>query len=122
MRPTEDILIRTQKYVETHNVEYLIDAINFCMIIYRNRTKLVLDIAEIEIFKFVFADALIENDFYIAVSDIINYFNDYNDIRYIVVLADLLEYEVKYSYYEDAYYKETHGTTEVAGLYVNFLN
>ena len=61
MKPLEDIEIRVSKYVKEHNTEFLVDAINFCMLAYWQRTKRVHISAEPDVFAVMLKESIFDN-------------------------------------------------------------
>lgn len=116
MKPLEDIKIRVEKYEKTHNVEYLIDAINFTMLGYWQRTKALVPLRESDVFVEMLKSSLTSADVGKDINMFLNMYNEDRDMAYFAVIGLRLRYEVQYPAYTDAEYKGTDGGVEIAGF------
>lgn len=116
MKPLEDIEIRVNYYENTHNVEYLIDAINFCMYAYRQKTKKNYTCTEFEVFEVMLSDAIEYINLKQSIQDLINGYLDEKDLGYLLVIALLLKYEIQYPIYHDAFFERVTEKTDIAGI------
>lgn len=121
MKPLEDIKIRVKKYEETHNVEFLIDALNFTMLGYWQRTKALVPLHEIEVFVEMLRSSIVSANIGKDISMFLNMYNEDRDMAYFAVIGLRIQYEIQYPVYADATYKGTDGGVEIAGFCIKEL-
>lgn len=125
MLPLQDTVTRIKKYEQTHNVEYLLDAINYLMLTYWQYTNDVLTFTDEDVMKYnITVRTAVECNSKLSeqVMTILSAYVETEDLCWVAVLADFIACEVRHPRYENAYYAYTQGTDCVtAGTYVNEL-
>lgn len=120
MKPLEDIEIRISKYEETHNVEFLLDALNFSMLAYWQKNKRAYDMKEADVFYSMIADDIFEcKSCKRSVEEMLELYKTDSDLGYLVAIGVRLILEIQYPMYQDAHYKGTDIKVPIAGFCYN---
>lgn len=125
MLPLQDAMTRVKKYERTHNVEYLLDAINYLMLTYWQYTSDIITFTEenvVEYTTIVRMSVECNSKFSEQVMALLNAYVESEDLCWVAVIAVFIANEVQFSRYDNAFYQYTQDTDcDTAGTYVNEL-
>lgn len=105
LKPLDNMLARVKAYKTTHNQRFLYDAFNFTMLAYWQRTTVVANILEPEVFAcMLLADITDLVDFQKSITDWVDYYIEGNELGYLVIIALRIKYELQHPSDPAAYY------------------
>lgn len=125
MLPLQDTMTRVKKYEHTHNIEFLLDAVNYLMLAYWQYTSETLKFSDEDAADYTAALRIAvecHNKLSEQVMYLLSEYAEREDLCWLGVIAVYLINEMCYPRYEDAFYLYTQGTDCItAGTYVNEL-
>ena len=125
MLPLQDTMTRVKKYERTHNIEFLLDAVNYLMLAYWQYTNETLVFGDSEVQSYTAALCIAtecHNKLSAQVMYLLSQFADTEDLCWLGVIAVFLCNEMRYPRFADAFYLYTQDTDCItAGTYVNEL-
>lgn len=112
MHPIEDMIARINKYENCHNSEYLIDAMNYCMLMYWKKTTGVHKIENMTDFiNKTTLDFRCKSSICLTIEDTMRNYKKTDNLDFVIKAATLILWELKYPHYDDVFYKGTDNET-----------
>lgn len=122
--PLQNSWIRFSEYIETKNVQYLIDTLNFIMLAYWHRENKVADVPSQEELTYIRVTKIQLDERNSELQErylaYLETYSDTDELCYLAVLAYIVYMEVLNPTIQGAFYNEKDGRVcALAGIYIN---
>lgn len=117
MQPLDDAIARIKWYDKTHDLDYLVSAMNFFMLAYWQCTKAVIKLKEPEMWAVMLKDDMTYELFSAEqIKNYIDFFTFDRDLGYILVAALRVLFEIRFPTYPDSECKGAETAVEIYGF------